>query len=310
MGTVRSAPPIILLAGPTAAGKTALSIKLAERVGTEIINADSMQVYRHMNIGTAKPGAEERVRVRHHLLDIVDPDEPFNAARYLEFARPVVDDLHNRGSVPIVVGGTGLYMKVLTRGICPGAPGDPLVQHNLMVEAEEKGLPRLYQELLQLDAKLAGKINPNDRQRIIRALEVYRLTGVSLSHWQERHRFQSVLYPSIKIFVFRQREDLYSRIDRRVHLMMDQGFLDEVRDLLSMGYHPGLKPMQSLGYKQLVQHLLGELSFDAAVHLIQRETRRYAKRQMTWFRGDPEFRWFDAAEEDQVIKWTQCRLGE
>lgn len=310
MKSLRQDLPIILLAGPTAVGKTALTVKLAEDIGTEIVNADSMQVYRHMHIGTAKPSVDERARVRHHLLDIVDPDEPFDSARYLEFARPVVDDLHNRGKIPIVTGGTGLYMKVLTRGICAGAPGDPQVKHELIREAGERGLHGLYAELQKVDPQLAGRLGPNDRQRIIRALEVYRLTGASLSYWQERHRFESVVYPSIKVFIFREREDLYGRINRRVHLMMEHGFLDEVRNLLSMGYDPGLKPMQSLGYKQLVQHIRGELSLEAAVRLIQRDTRHYAKRQMTWFRGDSDFFWFDAEKEDEIIKWIQQRLGQ
>jgi len=297
--------PIILLAGPTGVGKTALSIELAERLGTEIVNADSMQVYRHMDIGTAKPTAEERSRIRHHLLDVVDPDEPFYAARYLELARPVVDSLHRQGKIPIVVGGTGLYMKILTRGICSGAPTDPAIREQLLAEAERYGLSWMHEELLRVDPELGSQIHPNDLQRIVRTLEVHRSSGKPLSYWQLKHRFEQILYRSVKIFLTRSREELYERIDRRVHMMIDNGFVDEVRRLLELGYGPQLKPMQSLGYRQLVRVLKGEDSLAGAVTQIQRETRRYAKRQFTWFRGDPEFRWFDADAGKRVLDWIE-----
>lgn len=296
-------PPVILLAGPTGVGKTNLSLHLASRLGTEIVNADSMQIYRHMDIGTAKPTPEEQSRVPHHLIDIVDPDEPFDAARYLEVARPVVDALHKRGKIPLIVGGTGLYMKVLTRGICNGPGEDLEVRNALHRELEEQGLARLHEELLRADPELGKRIHPHDRQRILRALEVYRATGESLSRLQAQHRFQQTLYPSLKIVLFRDREDLYERINRRVHLMMEQGFLQEVQRLLNRGYGPHLRSMQSLGYKQVAQHLLGNISLDEAIYEIQRDTRRYAKRQLTWFRGDPEFQWFHAEDEKGVSEW-------
>lgn len=301
----RESLPIILLAGPTAVGKTFLSMELARRLGTEIVNADSMQIYRYMNIGTAKPTREERALVPHHLLDVVDPDEAFDAARYLELAAPVVDGLHARGKIPLVVGGTGLYLKILTRGICPATPGNPDIREALKREEKERGLAEMHAELLRVDPVLGRKIHPHDRQRVLRALEVYRITGIPLSSRQEQHGFQETVYPSIKVFLYRERDEIYKRINERVLMMMEEGFLDEVRHLMEMGFGPELRPMQSLGYKQLVRHLLGEGTLEEAVEQIQRETRRYAKRQMTWFRGDPEFRWFHVHDVEEIMEWIQ-----
>lgn len=300
--------PIILLAGPTGVGKTALSLELAERLSTDIVNADSMQVYRAMDIGTAKPTAEEKARVPHHLLDVVDPEEPFDAARYAEMAHPIINRIHRRGRIPLVVGGTGLYMKVLTRGICEGPTMEPAIRLQLQQEERERGLLALHSELEVVDPDLGESLHPNDRQRILRGLEVFRATGRRLSEWQAEHRFERSLYPTIKIFLFRSREALYERIDRRVLQMMDSGFLAEVAQLLARGYGPELKSMQSLGYKHLTQHLLGELPLEAAVDLMKRDTRRYAKRQTTWFRGDAEFRWMDAEDGRAIMSWVENRI--
>jgi tRNA dimethylallyltransferase len=297
--------PIILLSGPTAVGKTELALEIAQRLGTEIVNADSMQVYRHMHIGTAKPTAEQRARVRHHLLDVADPDETFDAARYAELARPVIETLQGQGMIPLIVGGTGLYLKILTTGICPGAPGNHEIKQQLKLELAELGLPKLHEELLRVDPEAGRRIHPHDRQRIVRALEVYRLTGSPLSLRQSQHRFNERIYPSIKIFLYRDRNVLYERINRRVLQMLDEGLLEEVRRLLARGCGPELKPMQSLGYKQMVAHLRGVLSWDAAVSATQRATRHYAKRQLTWFRGDPEFRWFHADDRQGIWEWIQ-----
>jgi tRNA dimethylallyltransferase len=279
-------------------------------MGTEIVNGDSMQVYRHMDIGTAKPTPEERARVKHHLLDVVDPDEPFDAARYLDLARPVIDALHRERKIPLVVGGTGLYMKILTKSICPAAPGDPRAREELQKELEASGLAGLHAELLRVDPVLGERIHPNDRQRILRALEVYRISGAPLSHWQSRHRFCETLYPSIKVFLYRDRKEMYERIDRRVLVMLDQGFEGEVRRLLEVGYGPELKSMQSLGYKEMARFITGQCSLDEAVSGIQRETRRYAKRQMTWFRGDPEFKWFHAEDKEGILGWMMNRISQ
>jgi tRNA dimethylallyltransferase len=303
MSYPRKPLPLLLLAGPTAVGKTELALEIASDLDTEIVNADSMQVYRHMDIGTAKPSPGQRALVPHHLLDVADPDEPFDAARYAELAHPVIEDLGSRQKIPLVVGGTGLYLKVLTRGICAGAPGDKEIRQRLLLELAGQGLPRLYEELLRADPGAAGRIHPRDRQRILRALEVYRLTGSPLSLWQSRHRFSEQIYPSIKIFIYRDRNVLYERINRRVLQMVDEGLFEEVRQLLARGYGPELKPMQSLGYKQAAACLRGALSRDSAVAETQRATRQYAKRQLTWFRGDSEFRWFHAEDRQGIRGW-------
>ena len=298
-----SFPPVILLAGPTAVGKTQLALEIAHRLGTEIINCDSMQVYRYMEIGTAKPTPEERALVPHHLLDVADPDETFDAARYAELARPVIESLQNRGKMPLVVGGTGLYMKVLTRGICPAAPRDPAVREQLRRELEEHGLGRLHQELGRVDPEAGRRLHPHDRQRVLRALEVQRLTGIPLSCWQSQHRFQQTIYRTVKIFLYRDRNVLYERINRRVRQMLEQGLVAEVRRLLAMGYGPELKSMQAVGYKQLAAHLLGACPLASAVSDMERATRHYARRQLTWFRGDPEFHWVQADDRQGILEW-------
>lgn len=305
MTLLESPLPIILLSGPTAVGKTELALEIALRLGTEIVNADSMQVYRHMDIGTAKPGAKERALVPHHLLDVADPDESFDAARYAELARPVIETLLERRKIPLIVGGTGLYLKILTKGICPGAPGSQGVKKQLIREMEEQGLPKLYEELLRVDPDAGRRIHPHDRQRIVRALEVFRLTGIPLSLRQSQHRFNERIYRSIKIFLYRERNVLYERINRRVRQMIDEGLLEEVRRLMERGYGPELKPMQSLGYKQMAAYLRGELAWDSAVSEMQRATRQYAKRQLTWFRGDPEYHWIDAEDRQGIREWIQ-----
>ncbi|MGC9965825.1 MAG: tRNA (adenosine(37)-N6)-dimethylallyltransferase MiaA [Syntrophobacteraceae bacterium] len=301
--------PLVLLAGPTACGKTSLSLELAALISAEIVNADSMQVYRRMEIGTAKPAPEQRRIVPHHLIDVADPDEPFDAARYLQLARPVVEDIRKRGLVPLVVGGTGLYMRVLTRGICPGPPSDPELKKKLIADEKSKGLAQLYGDLLRIDPESAARIHPNDRQRILRAIEVFELTGVALSVLQKGHGFKEKLFPSVKVFINREREALFERINRRVDLMIESGLKDEVEKLLGMGYSTNLKSMQSLGYKQMSAHISGALSLDEAVRLIKRETRRYAKRQITWFRGDHEFRPFDADDIDGIFDYVMQEIS-
>jgi tRNA dimethylallyltransferase len=302
--------PLVLIAGPSAAGKTSLSIALCARISAEIVNADSMQVYRRMEIGTAKPTLEQRRIVPHHLIDVVDPDEPFDAARYLYFAGPVIEDIQKRGKLPLVVGGTGLYMKVLTRGLCPGPPSDPEVKRRLIADKKSKGLNQLYCDLLRIDPESAARIHPNDRQRIIRALEVFYQGGVPLSILQKGHGFKEQLLPAIKVFINREREVLYERIDRRVDRMLESGLKDEVEGLLAMGYAAELKSMQSLGYRQMAAHLAGAISIHEAASQIKRDTRHYAKRQITWFRGDSEFRSFDADDIEGIYLYIMQMIKE
>jgi len=303
--------PVILLAGPTGVGKTELSLRLAERFQTEIINADSMQVYRYMDIGTAKPTPEQRAQAPHHLLDLVFPDEPFDAGIYLKYAEPAITELHLCGKVPLVVGGTGLYLKVLSHGICEVAPGDVAVRERLRGELQESGLVHLYRELQCVDPVLAERVQSRDRQRIVRALEVFRLTGKPLSSWQADHGFCQTRYRPIKVFVTRPREELYDRVNQRVQAMLARDFLGEVKSLLERGYGPALKSMQSLGYRQLAAHLRGECSLEEALQSMQRDTRRYAKRQLTWFRSDPQYAWLPADNAELVFRHIEsCLLGK
>lgn len=301
--------PLVLLAGPTASGKTSLSIVLSTRISAEIVNADSMQVYRYMEIGTAKPTLEQRQSVPHHLIDVADPDEPFDAARYLHLARPVIEDIRERGRVPLVVGGTGLYMRVLTRGLCSGPSSDAEMKKKLLAAEKSKGLGQLYCDLRRIDPESAAKIHPNDRQRIFRALEVFCLTGVPLSALQKDHGFKEQLFPTIKVFVNRERGELYKRINRRVDSMLESGLKGEVERLLAMGYAGELKSMQSLGYRQMSAHLAGAISIEEAACQIKRETRHYAKRQITWFRGDHEFRSFDADDIDGISRYVMQEIA-
>jgi tRNA dimethylallyltransferase len=304
-GKPQDAVPLVLLAGPTASGKTSLSIELAARFSAEIVNADSMQVYRRMEIGTAKPTPEQRRIVPHHLIDIADPDEPFDAARYLSMAGPVIEDIWKRGRLPLVVGGTGLYMRVLTQGLCHGPSSDPEVKRRLIADEQSRGLGLLYSDLLKIDPESAARIHRNDRQRIIRALEVFYLGGVPLSVLQKSHGFRQRLFPAIKVFINREREALYERINQRVDRMFEAGLKDEVEGLLSMGYSAELKSMQSIGYRQMAAHVAGAISIHEAAFQVKRESRRYAKRQITWFRGDREFRSFDAEDIEGIYQYIR-----
>jgi tRNA dimethylallyltransferase len=307
-GRQRDDLPVVLLAGPTASGKTSLSLELAARFSAEIVNADSMQVYRRMEIGTAKPTREQRRIVPHHLIDVADPDEPFDAARYLAMAGPVIADIRKRCRLPLVVGGTGLYMRVLTQGICPGPSPDSEVKKRLIADEKSGGLDLLYSDLLRIDPESAARIHRNDRQRIIRALEVFYVGRVPLSALQKSHGFRQRLFPAIKVFINREREELYERINQRVDRMLEEGFKSEVASLLSMGYTAELKSMQSIGYRQMAAHLAGAISIQEAASRIKRESRHYAKRQITWFRGDHEFRFFDAADVEGIHEWIQLEI--
>jgi tRNA dimethylallyltransferase len=284
-------PRIVVIAGPTASGKSTVALELAGRFGDEIINADSMQVYKYMDIGTAKPTLEERKAVRHHLIDILYPDEGFSAALFREEAQQAIRDVEARGRKALVVGGTGLYIKVLTSGLIRGGEVDPAIQKQLQAEALAGGRSRIYQRLQEVDPVTAGRLHPHDTYRVIRALEAYERTGQPISALRQRHLFQEGPYRTLKIGLLVEREDLYRRIDGRVNGMISQGLKEEVQQLLEMGYSPGLRTMQSLGYKQMVAHLQGTYDLTEAIRLIKRDTRRYAKRQITWFKADAEFHW-------------------
>jgi len=294
-------PRVVVLLGPTGVGKSKLAVEWAEELGGEIISADSMQVYRYMDIGTAKPTADDQKRVRHHLIDLVTPDQPFHAALYRTLGRKTIDQLYVN-EIPIwVVGGTGLYIKTLTQGIFSSPKIDASVRENLEKEAKEKGAGALYDRLRKGDPKTAFSLHPNDLFRIVRALEVLDSTGIPISFYREQHHFGEKPYVTLKIGLEMNRNLLYQRIDERIDQMLEKGFLQEVERLMEMGYGPQLKPMQSLGYKQMVQFLFKEIDWGETVRQMKRDTRHYAKRQLTWFKADPEIRWWDDSADRKRI---------
>ena len=282
---------IIVVCGPTAAGKTRAAVGLAQRFNGEIVNADSMQVYRYMDIGTAKPTAAEQALARHHLVDVVDPDASFDAARCARLGRDAIAKIVARDRVPIVAGGTGLYLKALLYGLAREALSDPNLRQRLMDEIEALGPLRLHQRLAAVDPATAARVHPNDRVRIVRALEVHGLSGRPMSEHHRRHGFGDAPYAVFKIGLEMDRETLYARIEERIEAMLTDGLEAEVRGLLASGYGPHLKSMQSLGYRHLCAYLGGGIDLEEAVATLKRDTRRFAKRQLTWFRADPEIRW-------------------
>ena len=294
-------PRVVILVGPTGVGKSILAIELAEAFGGEVVSADSMQVYRYMDIGTAKPTLDEQKRVQHHLIDVVTPDQPFHASLYQRLGRKTIDQLYQSGKTVWVTGGTGLYIKTLTQGIFHSPKIDPTVKERLKQEATEKGKDFLYQRLKKVDPETASCLHPSDLFRTIRALEVFDSTGIPISFFREQHRFGERPYQTLKIGIEMDRMALYHRIEERVDQMIERGFLQEVKGLMEMGYGAELKPMQSLGYKQMVQFLSKEIEWSEAVRQMKRDTRHYAKRQWTWFKADPEIHWRNVLTDRQRI---------
>jgi tRNA dimethylallyltransferase len=294
-------PRVVILLGATGVGKSKFAIECAEELGGEIISADSMQVYRYMDIGTAKPTLDDQKKVRHHLIDLATPDQPFHAALYRTLGRKTIDQLVESKTSIWVVGGTGLYIKTLIQGLFSSPKIDPRVRENLRAEAKEKGGGALFERLKRVDSQTASHLHPNDLFRIIRALEVFDSTGVPISFYREQHQFGERPYVTLKIGLEMNRDMLYRRIEERVDQMLEKGFLGEVVRLMEMGYGRELKPMQSLGYKQMVQFLLNEVGWEEAVGQMKRDTRHYARRQWTWFKADPEVRWWDESTDRREI---------
>jgi len=295
-----SKPNIIVICGPTGLGKTAVSIELAIDLHGEILSADSMQIYRYMDIGTAKPTLNEQARVPHHLIDIVDPDETFDAARFAKIAGEMIMKLYAEGIVPFVVGGTGLYIKALVHGLSHAGPADTDIRMRLKEAESLHGSGFLYERLSKCDPEAAERIHPNDTFRITRALEVYEATGRAISQYSEDHGFENRRFNVLKIGLHMEREALYDRIEKRVDAMIDAGLIDEVKNLLGMGYSEDLKSMQSIGYRHMVDFIKGRITWDEAVRTLKRDTRRYAKRQMTWFKADPEIVWAEPEQIDYI----------
>ena len=283
---------LIVITGPTATGKTALGALFAKMVDGEVVSADSMQVYRHMDIGTAKPTDADKLGVPHHMIDIVTPREDYSVARYVADAVLCVDDIVRRGKLPVIVGGTGLYIDSLISGRFFQARGDENMRCELEEEYEALGGAAMLRKLSQFDPASADKLHENDKKRIVRAIEVFYITGTPISRHDLETRLLPPRYDAVKFgLTFAARAGLYSRIEARVDAMMANGFADEVRGLLDMGLLPGCTAMQAIGYKELCSVILGGSDLGGAVELIKQESRRYSKRQLTWLRRDEGVRW-------------------
>ena len=296
--------PLIVLTGPTAVGKTALSIALAKRVGAEIISADSMQVYKYMDIGSAKITPSQMQGVPHYLVDTLLPEEEFHVVRFQEMARQAMEDIYSRGKIPLLVGGTGFYIQAVTRDIdFTEGRENPAYRKEL----EELSAKELHEMLMEVDPVSASEIHANNKKRVIRALEFYRENHRPISlHNQEQKEKESPY--NLAYFVLNApRPLLYERIDQRVDQMMEEGLLEEVKKLKEMGYHKGMVSMQGLGYKELLAYLEGETSLEEAVRIIKRDTRHFAKRQLTWFRREPEVIWVEKEDfgyqEEKILEF-------
>ena len=308
------APKIIVIAGPTASGKTALSIALAKRFGGEVVSADSMQIYRRMDIGTAKPAFEERDGIPHHMLDVADPEESFSVARYVDMASACVDDILARGKMPIVAGGTGLYIDSLLSGRTFAPFPSSGWRERLQARAKSEGMGVLMEELRQIDPQAAGRLHLNDEKRIIRALEVWHETGKTITRHNEETAAIPPRYEGCRIGLnFAQRSDLWRCIDCRVDEMMAQGLLAEVQSLLRSGIDPGCTSMQAIGYKELADAARGLAPVETAVEEIKLRSRQYAKRQVTWFRRNNETQWYLWGREPdftQALQFATEKIGE
>lgn len=299
-------PPLLVLTGPTAVGKTKLSISLAKAVNGEIISADSMQVYRYMNIGSAKITKEEMNGVPHHLIDVLLPEEEFHIVRFQEMAKAAMEEIYQRGHIPILTGGTGFYIQAVTRDIdFTATHGDESYRNELEALAASEGPQCLHDMLLAVDPASAAEIHANNVKRVIRALEFYHENGQPISRHNQEQRQKESPYRLAYFVLNDERSRLYSRIDQRVDQMMEQGLLEEVRTLQQMGYTREMVSMQGLGYKEMLAYLEGEYSLEEAVRILKRDTRHFAKRQITWFKREPDAIWLNKADygyqEDAIL---------
>ena len=307
--------PLIVLTGPTAVGKTELSVKLARRIGGEILSADSMQVYRHMDIGSAKIRKEEMEGIPHHLIDILNPDEEFNVTVFQRLAKECLEGIFHRGHIPIMVGGTGFYIQALLYDVVFEPEEENTdIRKKLERLAAERGAAYLHRLLKEVDPDSAQAIHENNRKRVIRALEFYEQNQYPISlHNQEQRKRQSA-YLSCYFVLNDDRQKLYERIDQRVDQMLEEGLLDEVEKLRAMGYHKGMVSMQGLGYKERLGYLDGELSLEEAVRLIKRDSRHFAKRQLTWFRRERDVIWINkqdfSYDRDQILSFMEKKIAE
>ena len=307
--------PLIVLTGPTAVGKTSLSISLAKAVNGEIISADSMQVYKGMDIGSAKIRKDEMQGVTHYLVDILEPEDEFHIVKFQELAKSAMKEIYAKGKIPILVGGTGFYIQAVTRDIdFTQAEQESAYREELEQLAKEKGAEYLHEKLKEVDPKSAENIHTNNVKRVIRALEFYHQNGTPISEHNEEQKRQTSPYDLAYFVLTAPREILYERIDRRVDQMMEEGLLDEVKSLRERGCHRGMVSMQGLGYKEILAYLDGECSLEEAVRILKRDTRHFAKRQLTWFRREQDVIWVDKEafhwDETEILKYMCNVLRE
>ena len=307
--------PLIVLTGPTAVGKTSLSISLAKAVNGEIISADSMQVYKGMDIGSAKIRKEEMQGVTHYLVDILEPEEEFHIVKFQELAKAALEEIYAKGKIPILVGGTGFYIQAVTRDIdFTQAEQETSYREELEQFAKEKGAEYLHEKLREVDSKSAENIHANNVKRVIRALEFYHQNGTPISEHNEEQKQQMSPYNLAYFVLTAPREILYERIDRRVDHMMEEGLLEEVKSLRERGCHRGMVSMQGLGYKEILAYLEGEYPLEEAVRILKRDTRHFAKRQLTWFRREQDVIWVDKEQfhwnEAEILEYMMSVLKE
>ena len=304
-----SQKPVIVLVGPTAIGKSRLGLEVAKALGTEVLTADSTQVYRGMDIGTDKPSQAECQEVPHRLIDLVNPDEPFNVGEYRRRAVGEIHRLHHEHRIPLVVGGTGLYVRALLRGLWLGPSVDWTLRGQLEQEVQERGLAALYHELGEVDPLITQRVHPNDSIKVLRALEIYRQTGFPASQVHYEHGFQEQPFSALVLGLTMDREALYRRIEERVHVEIGKGLVEETRRLLAQGYSRNLTSMKSLGYRQMAGFLEGEYGFEEAIRRLKRDTRHFAKRQMTWFRKEPNVEWLEISHDEALTNIIDRVLG-
>lgn len=307
--------PLVILTGPTAVGKTDLSIKLAEKIGGEIISADSMQVYRYMDIGSAKVKKEEMRGIPHHLINILDPEDEFNVYTFQQMARKSLEGIYDRGNIPIVAGGTGFYIQALLYDIAFEAEEENTeIRQKLEKLAADKGNSYLHKKLQAADPESAKEIHENNRKRVIRALEFFELNGIPISEHNKEQRKKETAYNSCYFVLNDDRKKLYDRIDQRVDIMIKDGLIEEVKHLKDMGYHRNMVSMQGLGYKEILAYLDGESTLEEAVYLIKRDSRHFAKRQLTWFRRERDVIWIDKQaftyNDDKILAFMTETMKE
>lgn len=302
-------PKVVVIVGPTASGKTAVSIELAKKLNGEIISADSMQIYKEMNIGSAKPTKEEMQGITHYMIDVIEPTENFNVAKYKEMAEECIEKILAKGKLPIIVGGTGLYVSTLTNGIeFSEIEKDEKYRKELEDIAEqENGIDILFEQLKKIDPEAANIIEKNNVRRVIRALEIFKVTGKTKTQL-DRESIKELKYDYRIFGMLWDRQELYDRIDKRVDIMLDMGLLEEVEKLNEKGF--SATAIQGLGYKEIIEYLDKEITLDEAIEKLKQETRRYAKRQMTWFKRDKKIVWLDAKNKEKVVEYIFQNIRE